>query len=53
MISLSDATSSWKGIKNKEKILRIQSLARGCQELDVAQRMAEIEAISNEILEEL
>ena len=40
-------------LKNKEKILRIQSLARGCQELDVAQRMAEIEAISNEILEEL
>ncbi|MEY8390302.1 YlxM family DNA-binding protein [Lachnospiraceae bacterium 45-W7] len=40
-------------LKNKEKILKIQTLSRNYQNGKEAQAMAEIEAISNEILEEL
>jgi len=39
--------------RNKEKILKIQALSRDCQSGNEAQIMAEIEAISSEILEEL
>lgn len=40
-------------LKIKEKITRIQTLTREYQNQDEAQVMAEIESISNEILEEL
>ncbi len=40
-------------LKNKEKIMKIRELSKDCQGRDESQRMAEIEAISNEILEEL
>ncbi|MCI8299609.1 MAG: YlxM family DNA-binding protein [Lachnospiraceae bacterium] len=40
-------------LNNKEKILRIRTLSRNYQNGNEAQVMAEIEAISNEILEEL
>ena len=40
-------------LKNKEKILRIQALSRNYQNGNEAQVMAEIEAVSSEILEEL
>ncbi len=40
-------------LKNREKIIKIRDLSKDCQGKDQTQRMAEIEAISNEILEEL
>lgn len=40
-------------LKNKEKIMKIRSLSRSYREENGAQIMAEVEAISNEILEEL
>ncbi len=40
-------------LKTKEKVTRIRTLSRNCQEQRESEVMAEIEAISNEILEEL
>lgn len=40
-------------LKTKEKVTRIRTLSRNCQEQRESEAMAEIEAISNEILEEL
>ena len=40
-------------LKNKEQIIKIRTLTQNYQEQNGAQVMAEIEAISNQILEEL
>lgn len=40
-------------LKTKEKVTRIRTLSRNCQEQRESEVMAEIEAISDEILEEL
>ena len=40
-------------LKNKEQVIKIRTLTQNYQEQNGAQVMAEIEAISNQILEEL